>query len=179
VYLGAFRTSELRECGGWDDRMLTNQDYELNMRMRSKGLVWFDASLAVEYTPRSTLGQLASQYRRFGRWKAASWLESRTMPALRQQGLLAISLLGGIGLSKIGRRRPLAAATAVCGGLVVVDALGGERADMRVRLAAAAAIGVVGASWVAGIGEQTLRHAWGDQLLGDGRGRGSDQASGQ
>jgi hypothetical protein len=49
---------------------------------------------------------------------------------------------------------------------------------MRIRLAAAAAIGIVGASWVAGIAEQTLRHALGDELLGGGRGRGSDQASG-
>lgn len=169
VYLGAFRADQLRECRGWDERLLTNQDYDLNARMRDTGVVWFEASLAVEYSPRSTYRQLAAQYRRFGRWKAASWMESRTMPARRQQGLLAAALMVSSVLSIVGWRRPVATVTAVGGGLLAVDALGREPGGVPVRLAAGTAIGVVGASWVAGVLEQVIRHVRGDRLLGGRR----------
>ncbi len=43
VYLGAFRSADLRAAGGWDERYHTNQDFELNRRMARRGIVWFDA----------------------------------------------------------------------------------------------------------------------------------------
>lgn len=70
VYLGAFRRSVLERLGGFDERFLRNQDYELNHRIRLHGgLVWFDPEIAVTYRPRSSLTALASQYFQYGRWK--------------------------------------------------------------------------------------------------------------
>jgi len=73
VYLGVFRAETLRELGGFDERLLRNQDYELNVRIRRHGgLVWFDPRLEVLYRPRDSLGALASQYWQYGRWKRAT-----------------------------------------------------------------------------------------------------------
>lgn len=71
VYLGVFRRAALAEVGLFDEELVRNQDYELNIRLRSAGhTVWFDPELAVEYRPRGTIGRLARQYYEYGWWKA-------------------------------------------------------------------------------------------------------------
>lgn len=73
VYLGVFCGSTLRSLGGFDESLIRNQDYELNVRIRAKGgLIWFDPRLEVIYRPRGTLRGLASQYWQYGRWKRAT-----------------------------------------------------------------------------------------------------------
>lgn len=70
VYLGVFRADVLRTLGGFDEQLLRNQDYELNVRIRQRGdIVWFDPTLEVHYRPRGSLRALASQYWQYGRWK--------------------------------------------------------------------------------------------------------------
>lgn len=70
VYLGALRRPTFDEIGGYDERFLRNQDYELNHRIRtSGGTVWLDPEVEVGYRPRSSLRALASQYFQYGRWK--------------------------------------------------------------------------------------------------------------
>jgi len=71
VYLGVFDRAALEAVGGFDERLIRNQDYELNVRLRkSGGVVWFDPELAVGYRPRGTWGALARQYFEYGRYKA-------------------------------------------------------------------------------------------------------------
>ena len=54
VYLGTFDRAALEEVGGFDERLLRNQDYELNHRLiRSGKVVWFDPRLSVTYHPRT------------------------------------------------------------------------------------------------------------------------------
>ncbi len=70
VYLGTFRREALAEVGGFDESLERNQDYELNNRLRGVGLVvWLDPALVVDYRPRTTYSQLASQYYQYGIWK--------------------------------------------------------------------------------------------------------------
>lgn len=70
VYLGTFRRSVFEDLGGYDERYVRHQDYELNHRIRSRGgTVWFDPDLAVTYRPRPSLAALAGQYFQYGRWK--------------------------------------------------------------------------------------------------------------
>lgn len=70
VYLGSYRRAVFERLGGYDERFLRNQDYELNHRIRAAGgTVWFEPSLEVEYRPRPSLPALASQYFQYGRWK--------------------------------------------------------------------------------------------------------------
>ncbi len=70
VYLGAMRRQVFDDMGGYDERFLRNQDYELNHRIRqSGGTVWLHPGIAVAYRPRSSLFALANQYFQYGRWK--------------------------------------------------------------------------------------------------------------
>ncbi|WP_051063469.1 glycosyltransferase family 2 protein, partial [Ilumatobacter nonamiensis] len=71
VYLGVFDRAAIEAVGLFDESLIRNQDYELNIRLRDAGdTVWFDPSLSVGYTPRSTWKALARQYFEYGWWKA-------------------------------------------------------------------------------------------------------------
>lgn len=71
VYLGVFRRAWLKRAGGWDEKLVANEDYELNYRIRHLGgTVWLDPSIEVGYQPRSTFRGLSRQYFRYGRSKA-------------------------------------------------------------------------------------------------------------
>jgi glycosyltransferase involved in cell wall biosynthesis len=70
VYLGTFKKSAILAAGGFDERYVRAQDWELNHRLRAQGgIIWFDPRLAVTYRPRKTLSKLAKQYFQYGRWR--------------------------------------------------------------------------------------------------------------
>lgn len=70
VYLGTFKKSAILKAGGFDERYIRAQDWELNYRLRMQGgLIWFDPRLVVTYRPRNTLLKLAKQYFQYGRWR--------------------------------------------------------------------------------------------------------------
>jgi glycosyltransferase involved in cell wall biosynthesis len=72
VYLGVFKKSALNAAGGYDERFIRAQDWELNFRLREGGgLIWFDPRLEVVYRPRPNLKTLARQYFEYGRWRRA------------------------------------------------------------------------------------------------------------
>jgi hypothetical protein len=72
VYLGTFSKAELIAAGGFDERYIRAQDWELNYRLRKNGgLVWFDPRLVVTYRPRKSIIELAKQYFQYGRWRRA------------------------------------------------------------------------------------------------------------
>jgi hypothetical protein len=71
VPFGAFPRRWLERAGSYDERLLTNEDYEYNARLRRLGgLIWFDPAIRSIYFARATLGALARQYARYGYWKA-------------------------------------------------------------------------------------------------------------
>jgi len=71
VYLGVFRKAVLDKLGGFNERMIRGQDWELNLRIRESGeQVWFDPRLEVTYFPRSSLTKLAKQFLDTGAWRA-------------------------------------------------------------------------------------------------------------
>ena len=85
VYLGVFDRSAIEAVGLFDEDLIRNQDYELNIRLRQAGgTVWFDPTLSVGYTPRSTWSRLARQYFEYGWWKAAVLRKHPTSLKLRQ-----------------------------------------------------------------------------------------------
>ena len=70
VYLGVYQREAIEKVGGYDESMLIAEDWELNYRIRAAGgLVWFTPDLKVTYRPRATLGALAKQQFRYGRWR--------------------------------------------------------------------------------------------------------------
>jgi glycosyltransferase involved in cell wall biosynthesis len=70
VPFGAFRRDLFMQLGGFDEELLTNEDYEFYTRVRQVGgVVWLDPQIRTTYIARSTLRALARQYWRYGFWK--------------------------------------------------------------------------------------------------------------
>lgn len=70
VYLGVFIRAAVIAVGGFDERFIRAQDWELNYRLRQAGgKIFFDPQLHVTYRPRSTVRALAKQYFEYGRWR--------------------------------------------------------------------------------------------------------------
>jgi succinoglycan biosynthesis protein ExoA len=71
VPFGCFRKALWQEVGGLNERLLTNEDYEFNYRVRRSGRrVVLDPRVRSTYFARTTLRALAHQYFRYGWWKA-------------------------------------------------------------------------------------------------------------
>jgi glycosyltransferase involved in cell wall biosynthesis len=71
VPFGAFRRTLTARVGMFDETLLTNEDYEFNVRIRqSGGRIWMDPNIQSVYFARPTLPALARQYGRYGYWKA-------------------------------------------------------------------------------------------------------------
>ncbi len=162
VYLGAFRTWQLRCAGGWDVRFGTNQDFELNRRLSQLGTVWFDASIPVEYVPRSTLRDLFRQYVRFGRSKVRYWRHTGDRPRPRQALLLAGAPCGAAAAAVVlvaatprGRVGLLVGAAAVA---FLLEGMGASRpaGGPLARLAALCALGTVAVGWLGGIAAEAV-----------------------
>ena len=71
VPFGAFKRHWLEKVGSFNEDLLTNEDYEYNVRIRrAGGIVWFAPAIRSSYLARPTLRGLARQYARYGYWKA-------------------------------------------------------------------------------------------------------------
>ncbi|MFZ5882897.1 MAG: glycosyltransferase family 2 protein [Chloroflexota bacterium] len=78
VPFGSFKRELLERIGGFDETLLTNEDYEFNARIRKAGgRIWLDPSIRSVYFARATLKELARQYWRYGYWK---WRMLRRYP---------------------------------------------------------------------------------------------------
>ncbi|MBK5222388.1 MAG: glycosyltransferase [Acidimicrobiia bacterium] len=165
VYLGAFRTDELRRVGGWNEVFDTNQDFELNRRMAARGLVWFDERLVVEYIPRKDIRSLFRQYVRFGRWKVRYWRTTGDPPQPRQMAFLAtlpIGLAVAAGAAAAGRRAVIALLLAGVTGAVVIEGAGSSGPDTSAigRVHAVAAMGATSVGWLYGAWAELLKSRW-------------------
>lgn len=70
VPFGAFRRSTFDEIGIFNENLLSNEDYELNARIRARGgKIYLDPEIQCTYFARSTFKALARQYWRYGYWK--------------------------------------------------------------------------------------------------------------
>ncbi|MGH9086035.1 MAG: glycosyltransferase [Acidimicrobiales bacterium] len=150
VYLGAFRTAHLRAAGGWDERLPTNQDFELNRRLGRAGVVWFDARLRSGYVPRATVRDLWKQFRRFGEAKVGYWRTTGDPPRPRQLAALVAPLVAGVGMLLVGSWRSKVVAGVA--GVVIVDELGSARrpAPPLVRLWSSVAVVAITGGWTVG-----------------------------
>ncbi len=96
VPFGAFNRQLIKEIGGFDESLQTNEDYEFNARIRQAGgSVWLDPAIKSIYYARPDLASLAGQYARYGYWKL--WMLRRYPKTLRPRQaippLFVLSLL--------------------------------------------------------------------------------------
>ncbi len=70
VPFGAFRKETALRLDGFNESLLTNEDYEFNTRIRkSGGVIWLNPEISSEYIARKSWRELARQYWRYGYWK--------------------------------------------------------------------------------------------------------------
>ena len=99
VTFGAFPRSVLERVGGFDERLVRNQDNDLNARIRlAGGSVILDPAISVEYVPRGSYRRLFRQYYEYGLWKGrVSAKHGRVLNARSVVPLAFISSLVALG----------------------------------------------------------------------------------
>jgi succinoglycan biosynthesis protein ExoA len=151
VWMGFFRTADLRALGGWSEAVALNEDFELNRRYRNSGhTVWFEAAVRSGYLPSSSLRALSRQYFYFGRVKGMWWARG-DRPTARQVALLVAPLGAASVLATLWRRLGPASVVAAPVALVALEVGGGGGpAPARAHAAAAVAVAVLSGSWWVG-----------------------------
>jgi glycosyltransferase involved in cell wall biosynthesis len=72
VTYGCWRKETLLKLGLFDEKLVRNQDDELNLRLtRAGGKIWQSSEIVSWYRPRTTLSALFRQYFQYGFWKVA------------------------------------------------------------------------------------------------------------
>ncbi|HEV8699783.1 MAG TPA: glycosyltransferase family 2 protein [Candidatus Polarisedimenticolia bacterium] len=108
VFLGAFRRRAFETVGLYDRRAFTNEDAELNQRIRQAGgKVYLSRDIVVHYFPRGSFDALGRQYFRYGMGRARTFLKHARLPSLRS-AVPFLMLAGGLALIGIPALRPLA-----------------------------------------------------------------------
>ena len=71
VPFGAYVVAKARALGGWDERLLVNQDFEFDHRMGLAGeQLLFDPELSINWECRQSVGDFWRQYSRYGQGTA-------------------------------------------------------------------------------------------------------------
>jgi glycosyltransferase involved in cell wall biosynthesis len=110
VYLGVFDRAAGDAVGWFDETLIRNQDYELNIRLRSAGgTIWFDPELRVGYRPRGSWQALARQYYEYGYWKCRVLEQYPRSVRLRQIAPAVLPVLLLVGTVGALKRRSLLA----------------------------------------------------------------------
>ena len=80
-----FDMNMFRAVGGYDEHLSHNEDAEFDLRLsRAGGRIWLTRALWVDYFPRGRARDLFRQYLNYGRGRAATTLQHRARPKLRQ-----------------------------------------------------------------------------------------------
>ncbi len=103
VAFACFKKSLWSKLSGYDESLLTNEDYDFNYRARLRGdRVVLDRSEHCDYFARDTLSKLIAQYRRYGGWKARMIRQHprsiRVRHAIAPMFVASIFLLAALGI---------------------------------------------------------------------------------
>lgn len=110
VPFGVYRTDVLRSLGGWDETVTSNEDFEMDYRLRRAGHeLLFDPALKIKWMSKQTLGDFFGQYRRYGKGK--SEVARRHPQSVAPRHLAAPALVAALAAAAaLAPRRPKVAA---------------------------------------------------------------------
>ena len=160
VPFGAYPVAVIRELGGWDEDMVTNQDYEFDYRVRLTGRdLLFDPELRIDWRCPSTIRGFARQYRRYGRGKVNTLLRHPESGAVRHYVAPALVAALVVGLLLVPfrglRRLALLPFAAYAAALAAASALAARTVrGARARLSLPAAFAAMHLGWGAGFWEE-------------------------
>jgi glycosyltransferase involved in cell wall biosynthesis len=168
VFLGAFRRTVLDSVGGYDENAVTNEDAELNQRIREAGgKVFLSRRIVVHYVPRSSFRGLARQYFKYGRGRARTLLKHKSFATPRPAlpFLMVVGCLTLLFVPSLRRFAPVA--FGLYGAAAVVEAV---RVSRRHGLTLAPVVTAIfpvlhishGVGFAAGLVQYALHPDWGD-----------------
>lgn len=135
VYCGAFLPAVFDRIGGFDESLGSNEDDELNLRLRQAGgRVVLDRRIRLWYTPRGRLRDVFRQYFRYGLWKPPVMVRHRSILGLRSLVPAPFILtLTALGVASLFSRVALVLLAAVVALYLVCAALAARQAIRRRR----------------------------------------------
>jgi len=157
VPFGSFFREYLLKSGGYDETLLSNEDYELNTRIRRQGgKIYLDPAIHSVYFARPTLASLAKQYFRYGFWKlrmlkrySSSLRWRQALPPVFTISILLL-LIGGL-FSPVARILLLIELAAYFATLISASiSVGRKKQDLRFIIGIPLAIAVMHLSWGTG-----------------------------
>lgn len=125
IPFGTYPVDVLRELGGWDEDMVTNQDYEFDYRVRASGReLLFDPEMRIDWQCPQSIRGFWRQYRRYGRGKVNTLVRHPESGAVRHYvaPVLVAGLVKGALLLPFRRTRKLGAVPLVAYGAAVTAA---------------------------------------------------------
>lgn len=155
AYLGIFDTDALRAVGGYDERIIRGEDWDLAQRLkRAGGKVWFSPELMVNYWPRASVPALAKQFYSTGVWRGELTRRAPSRASLRYFippiALLGFVLLAAFVVAGILDFRFLIVPIALYLFVLFVAAVTASRLRLLDRLMIFVALPVMHLSWAAG-----------------------------
>jgi glycosyltransferase involved in cell wall biosynthesis len=155
VPFGCYRRQVWEAVGGYNEAWLSNEDYEFYLRVRAQGgRVLFDPRIRCDYFARPTLPELATQYWRYGWWRAQTLKAYPRSLRLRQ----ALPLVWSVGSLVLLSLAPWDRAAAIAGLAVW---------GVYLAIVAAGASGLAGRAREPGVGLRlavaftVIHYAWG------------------
>jgi glycosyltransferase involved in cell wall biosynthesis len=169
IPFGAYPTELVRKLGGWDPRLITNQDFEFDYRIRQTGApLLFDPRLRIAWQSKETVRDFYLQYRRYGRGKVdVARLHPKSLRPRHLMPPLFVSYL--VAAAAVAVRRPRLAAAMVApyaGTLAVASAqTAGALDDPAARRYVPAAFLAMHIGWGVGVWSRAFelvrnRGAW-------------------
>jgi glycosyltransferase involved in cell wall biosynthesis len=155
AYLGIFDAKALKAVGGYDEKIIRGEDWDLSQRLKATGgKVWFSPELVVKYWPRSNIKALAWQFYSTGVWRGELTRRAPGKASIRYfippaALLLMFSLLI---LALVGAIAPQALIIPIALYLLVLSFAAGTAKQLGVldRLAVFVALPVMHLSWASG-----------------------------
>ena len=112
------RVAAFRAVGGYDSMFRSNEDAELDYRLRKAGFrIWLSGDTHMIYYPRAHPIALFRQYMAYGEGRASNLIKHRALPRIRQMLPLAIApaaVLGLLAVFNLVALLPLLAWCALC-----------------------------------------------------------------
>ena len=105
AYLGIFDAKALKAVGGYDEKIIRGEDWDLAQRLKaSGGKVWFSPELVVKYWPRSNIKALAWQFYSTGIWRGDLTRRAPSKASIRYflPPLALLILVGLVVLASLG-----------------------------------------------------------------------------
>jgi succinoglycan biosynthesis protein ExoA len=171
---GAYPVDVVRRLGGWDERLVANEDFELDFRLRASGeRLLLDPGIVIDWQCRQSVPDLWRQYLRYGRGKAdVAVLHPSSLQARHLAAPVLVAWLATA--TAVGVRRPRGAIAMVSPylvGVAAASAVTSRRLAHRDDAVHLPAVFVaMHVAWGVGFWRGLARRVWSDRVSGGSRG---------